>query len=125
MFLFTLWVCRRVESGFILHGLLVAVVAILLFAALSFALDRAGHPSWVVSIRPLTRPTVLVVSLIAVGLLAGTTVQRQVFAVAAALPFGVLILIFQLRICFRRLGVSQWPVFFFVFVHLVCFGLTN
>lgn len=43
---------------------------ILAVAALSFALDRAGHPSWVASIRPLTRPTVLVVSLIAVGLLA-------------------------------------------------------
>lgn len=39
MFLFTLWVCRRVESRFILHGVLLAVVAILMFATLSFVLN--------------------------------------------------------------------------------------
>jgi hypothetical protein len=30
-FLFALWVCRRVKSNFVLHGLLVGVVAVLLY----------------------------------------------------------------------------------------------
>jgi hypothetical protein len=46
MFLFTLWVCRRVESRFILHGVLLAVIAILLFAALSFALNQTLWQPW-------------------------------------------------------------------------------
>ena len=40
IFLFTLWVCRRVEGRFILHGVLVAVTAILMFVALWFAANR-------------------------------------------------------------------------------------
>jgi hypothetical protein len=46
MFLFTLWVCRRVESRFILHGVLLAVIAILLFATLSFALNQTLWQPW-------------------------------------------------------------------------------
>ena len=37
VFLFTLWVGRRIESGFILHGILVGVVALLLFQIVIFA----------------------------------------------------------------------------------------
>ena len=39
VFLFTLWVGKRIESGFVLHGILVGVVAMLLFVALSFGLN--------------------------------------------------------------------------------------
>jgi hypothetical protein len=34
-FLFALWVCRRVKSNFVLHGLLVGVVAALLYLILT------------------------------------------------------------------------------------------
>ena len=34
VFLFTLWVGKRIESGFILHGALVGVVGILLFSTM-------------------------------------------------------------------------------------------
>jgi hypothetical protein len=43
MFLFTLWVCRRVESRFVLHGVLLAVVAILMFVALAVAVNRTFY----------------------------------------------------------------------------------
>ena len=36
VFLFTLWVGKRLESGFVLHGMLVGVVGILLFGILIF-----------------------------------------------------------------------------------------
>ena len=39
VFLFTLWVGKRIESGFVLHGILVGVVAMLLFVALNFGLN--------------------------------------------------------------------------------------
>ena len=39
VFVFTLWVGRRIESGFVLHGILVGVVAMLLFVALNFGLN--------------------------------------------------------------------------------------
>jgi hypothetical protein len=39
VFLFTLWVGKRIESGFVLHGLLVGAVGIVLFAILIFALS--------------------------------------------------------------------------------------
>jgi uncharacterized membrane protein HdeD (DUF308 family) len=35
-FLFALWVCRRVESRFVLHGALVGVVAFLFYMGLAF-----------------------------------------------------------------------------------------
>lgn len=40
VFVFTLWVGRRIESGFVLHGILVGVVAMVLFVALNFGLNR-------------------------------------------------------------------------------------
>ena len=39
VFVFTLWLGRRIESGFVLHGILVGVVAMLLFVALNFGLN--------------------------------------------------------------------------------------
>jgi hypothetical protein len=35
-FLFALWVCRRVESRFLLHGALVGIVAALFYLALAW-----------------------------------------------------------------------------------------
>ena len=45
-FLFTLWVCRRIESGFVLHGALIGLTGALLFTALVFVLSGspAQHP---------------------------------------------------------------------------------
>jgi uncharacterized membrane protein HdeD (DUF308 family) len=43
LFVFTLWVCRRVESRFILHGVLVAIVAILLFTTLAVSLNHTFY----------------------------------------------------------------------------------
>jgi hypothetical protein len=37
VFLFTLWLGKRIESGFVLHGMLVGVVGILLFGILIVA----------------------------------------------------------------------------------------
>ena len=34
-FLFAIWVCRRVESRFVLHGVLVGAVAALIYLALA------------------------------------------------------------------------------------------
>lgn len=39
VFVFTLWVGRRIESGFVLHGILVGVVATLLFVVLNFGVS--------------------------------------------------------------------------------------
>jgi predicted permease len=39
VFLFTLWVGKRIDSGFVVHGILIGVVGILLFLALIFALS--------------------------------------------------------------------------------------
>jgi hypothetical protein len=41
VFLFTLWVGKRIDSGFVVHGILVGAVAMLLFVALNFALNRS------------------------------------------------------------------------------------
>jgi putative membrane protein (TIGR04086 family) len=51
IFLFTLWVGKHIESGFVLHGILVGVVAILLFVVVIFALNRtfAEPPLYVVA----------------------------------------------------------------------------
>ena len=43
MFLFTLWVGRRIESGFVLHGALIGLVGALLFTTLVFVLS--GSPA--------------------------------------------------------------------------------
>ena len=42
-FLFTLWVGRRIESGFVLHGALIGITGALLFTTLVFALS--GSPA--------------------------------------------------------------------------------
>ena len=39
VFAFTLRLGRRIESGFVLHGILVGIVAMLLFVALNFGLN--------------------------------------------------------------------------------------
>ena len=39
VFIFTLWLGKRIESSFVLHGVLVGVVATLLFVALSFGMS--------------------------------------------------------------------------------------
>ena len=39
VFVFTLWLGRRIASGFVLHGILVGVVAMLLFVALNLGLN--------------------------------------------------------------------------------------
>jgi len=40
VFLFTLWVGRRIESRFVLHGALVGGVAVVLFVTLIFAINK-------------------------------------------------------------------------------------
>jgi hypothetical protein len=45
-FVFALWVCRRVESRFVLHGALVGVVAALFYLALA-----SGQPQPLVASR--------------------------------------------------------------------------
>jgi hypothetical protein len=51
MFLFTLWVGRRIESGFVLHGALIGLAGALLFTTLIFALSGspAQHPLYLVA----------------------------------------------------------------------------
>ena len=51
MFLFTLWVGRRLESGFVLHGALIGLTAALLFTTLIFVLSGspAQHPLYLVA----------------------------------------------------------------------------
>jgi hypothetical protein len=39
VFVFTLWLGKRIESAFVLHGVLVGAVATLLFVALSFGMS--------------------------------------------------------------------------------------
>jgi len=51
VFLFTLWVGTRIEFGFILHGALVGVVGILLFAIM-----------WVATTGSLAQPPLYVVA---------------------------------------------------------------
>jgi putative membrane protein (TIGR04086 family) len=51
VFLFTLWVGRRLEAGFVLHGALVGMVAVLLFVTLIFAINKtfAEPPLYIVA----------------------------------------------------------------------------
>ena len=51
VFLFSLWVGKRIESGFVLHGTLVGVVGILLFAIM-----------WVATTGSLAQPPLYVVA---------------------------------------------------------------
>jgi hypothetical protein len=51
MLLFTLWVGRRIESGFVVHGALIGLVGALLFTILIVALSGspAQHPLYLVA----------------------------------------------------------------------------
>jgi hypothetical protein len=51
VFLFTLWVGKRIESRFVLHGALVGGVAVLLFVTLIFAVNKtfAEPPLYIVA----------------------------------------------------------------------------
>jgi len=69
VFLFTLWLGKRIESGFILHGALVGVVGVLLFAIM-----------WVASTGSLAQPPLYVVAhLLKVlgGITGGLVVERR------------------------------------------------
>jgi hypothetical protein len=69
VFLFTLWLGKRIESGFILHGALVGVVGILLFAIM-----------WVATTGSLAQPPLYVVAhLLKVlgGITGGLVVERR------------------------------------------------
>ena len=69
VFLFSLWVGKRIESGFVLHGTLVGVVGILLFTIM-----------WVATTRSLAQPPVYVVAhLLKVlgGITGGVVVERR------------------------------------------------
>jgi hypothetical protein len=69
VFLFTLWVGKRIESGFILHGALVGVVGILLFTIM-----------WVSTTRSLTQPPLYVAAhglKVLGGIAGGLVVQRR------------------------------------------------
>ena len=69
VFLFSLWVGKRIESGFVLHGTLVGVVGILLFTIM-----------WVATTRSLAQPPVYVVAhllKILGGITGGLVVERR------------------------------------------------
>ena len=69
VFLFTLWVGRRIDSGFVLHGALVGVVGILLFTIM-----------WVSTNRSLAQPPLYVVAhglKVLGGIAGGLVVQRR------------------------------------------------
>jgi hypothetical protein len=69
VFLFTLWLEKRIESGFILHGALVALVGILLFAIM-----------WVATTGSLAQPPLYIVAhLLKVlgGITGGLVVERR------------------------------------------------
>jgi len=69
VFLFSLWVGKRIESGFFLHGTLVGVFGILLFSIM-----------WVATTRSLAQPPVYVVAhllKILGGITGGLVVERR------------------------------------------------
>jgi len=69
VFLFTLWLGKRIESGFILHGALVGVVGILLFAIM-----------WVATTGSVAQPPLYVIAhLLKVvgGIAGGLVVERR------------------------------------------------
>jgi hypothetical protein len=75
VFLFTLWVGKRIESGFVLHGALVGVVGILLFTMM-----------WVASTPSVAQPPLYVVAhLLKVlgGITGGLVVKRRKLPLAA------------------------------------------
>ena len=68
VFLFTLWVGKRIESGFILHGVLIGVAGILLFGVV-----------WIATTRSLAQPPLYLVAhvLKVVGGIAGGLVAEK------------------------------------------------
>ena len=69
VFLFSLWVGKRIESGFVLHGTLVGVVGILLFTTM-----------WVATTGSLSQPRVYVFAhllKILGGITGGLLVERR------------------------------------------------
>jgi hypothetical protein len=69
VFLFTLWVGKRIESGFILHGALVGVVGILLFAIM-----------WISTTRSLAQPPLYIVAhflKVLGGITGGLVIERR------------------------------------------------
>jgi hypothetical protein len=78
VFLFTLWVGKRIESGFVLHGVLIGVFGIVLFGIM-----------WIATTRSLSQPVLYVVAhgLKIVGGIAGGLVaekrKRRLLAPAA------------------------------------------
>ena len=69
VFLFTLWVGKRIESGFILHGALVGVVGILLFTTM-----------WVATTGSLGQPPLYIVAhllKILGGLVGGLAAEKR------------------------------------------------
>jgi len=51
VFLFTVWIGKRIESAFVLHGVLIGLVGILLFSMM-----------WVATTRSLAQPSLYVVA---------------------------------------------------------------
>jgi hypothetical protein len=51
VFLFTLWVVKRLESAFVLHGVLIGVFGVLLFGIM-----------WLATTRSLAQPSLYVVA---------------------------------------------------------------
>jgi len=51
VFLFTLWMAKRIESGFVVHGVLIGVVGIVLFTMM-----------WVATTKSLAQPPLYVVA---------------------------------------------------------------
>jgi hypothetical protein len=78
VFLFTLWVGKRIESGFVLHGVLIGVFGILLFGIM-----------WLATTRSLAQPPLYVVAhvLKVLGGISGGLVaekrQRHIFSAQA------------------------------------------
>ena len=78
VFLFTLWVGKRIESGFVLHGVLIGVFGIILFGIM-----------WLATTRSLAQPPLYVVAhvLKVLGGISGGLVaekrQRHIFSAQA------------------------------------------
>jgi hypothetical protein len=78
VFLFSLWVGKRIQSGFLLHGTLVGVVGILLFTIM-----------WVTTTGSLVQSSVYIVAhLLKVlgGITGGIVVERRRRRVLAVIP---------------------------------------
>jgi hypothetical protein len=69
VFLFTLWVAKRIESRFVLHGVLIGIVGIVLFTMM-----------WVATTKSLAQPPLYVAAhllKIPGGMAGGLVVERR------------------------------------------------